>query len=97
MQGINERDATKAGVRAVAGIRKTCMQMVEVLKEVGPDGAVDMDNATCRMSLDVTGMRRDCPVCFLAHNLSLMLARGCNSHSEAKALATSVCRLRKSH
>ena len=73
------------------------MQMVEVLKELGPDGPVDMDNATCRMSLDVTGMRRDCPVCFLAHNLSLMLARGCISNSKAKALATSVCRLRKSH
>ncbi|KAK9916023.1 hypothetical protein WJX75_007417 [Coccomyxa subellipsoidea] len=37
------------------GIRKACNQLIEVLAEVGPNQAVDMDRATCRESLDVIG------------------------------------------
>ena len=45
----------KFGVHAVPGIRKACNQLILVLAEVGPSVAVDMDNATCRESLDVIG------------------------------------------
>ena len=36
-------------------IRLACSQLIEVLKTVGPDEVVDMDNALCRESLDVIG------------------------------------------
>ena len=36
-------------------IRTACSQLIEVLKGVGPDEVVDMDNALCRESLDVIG------------------------------------------
>ena len=39
----------------VAGIRTACSQLIEVLAEMGPNKSVDMDNATCRESLDVIG------------------------------------------
>ena len=39
----------------VAGIRTACSQLIEVLTEMGPNKSVDMDNATCRESLDVIG------------------------------------------
>ena len=39
----------------LAGIRTACSQLIEVLTEMGPSKAVDMDNATCRESLDVIG------------------------------------------
>ncbi|BDA43874.1 Cytochrome P450 3A11 [Coccomyxa sp. Obi] len=38
------------------GIRTACSQLIEVLTEMGPNKPVDMDNATCRESLDVIGM-----------------------------------------
>ena len=38
-------------------IRLACSQLIEVLKTVGPDEVVDMDNALCRESLDVIGER----------------------------------------
>ncbi|CAL5219591.1 g1454 [Coccomyxa viridis] len=36
-------------------IRAACSQLIEVLKTVGPQEVVDMDNALCRESLDVIG------------------------------------------
>ncbi len=36
-------------------IRLACSQLIEVLKTVGPEEVVDMDNALCRESLDVIG------------------------------------------
>ena len=51
-------------------IRLACSQLIEVLKTVGPDEVVDMDNALCRESLDVIGEALLCPklaACPLAH------------------------------
>ena len=42
-------------------IRLACSQLIEVLKTVGPDEVVDMDNALCRESLDVIGEALLCP------------------------------------
>lgn len=36
-------------------IRLACSQLIDVLKTVGADEVVDMDNALCRESLDVIG------------------------------------------
>lgn len=40
-------------------IRTACAQLVVVLKSVGPDEVVDIDNALCRESLDVIGAPHD--------------------------------------
>ncbi len=42
-------------------IRLACSQLIQVLKTVGPDEVVDMDNALCRESLDVIGDALCCP------------------------------------
>ncbi len=39
-------------------IRAACSQLIEVLKTVGPQEVVDIDNALCRESLDVIGAPR---------------------------------------
>ena len=44
-------------------IRLACSQLIEVLKTVGPDEVVDMDNALCRESLDVIGGPSGQPAC----------------------------------
>ena len=44
-----------------SNIRLACSQLIEVLKTVGPDKVVDMDNALCRESLDVIGGVLLCP------------------------------------
>ena len=44
-----------------SNIRLACSQLMEVLKTVGPDEVVDMDNALCRESLDVIGGALLCP------------------------------------
>ena len=44
-----------------SNIRLACSQLIEVLKTVGPDEVVDMDNALCRESLDVIGGVLLCP------------------------------------
>ncbi len=36
-------------------IRSACAQLVDILRTVGPDQVVDIDNALCRESLDVIG------------------------------------------
>lgn len=36
-------------------IRLACSQLIDMLKTVGPNEVVDMDNALCRESLDVIG------------------------------------------
>ena len=43
-------------------IRLACSQLIEVLKGMGPNEVVDMDNALCRESLDVIGEAL-CAIC----------------------------------
>ena len=59
MLGCRKAAATAfstANMRAqFPNIRLACSQLIAVLKTVGPNEVVDMDNALCRESLDVIG------------------------------------------